>query len=109
MNLAIRWLGFVCLGLAACSAAGPAPTNAPDPGAAAAAPPARTAPPAAVAPAASQPNGATAAGGGLLPQSLGPLQPTPLEIPPGSQAAPFDQSRTLNLPAGFRAQVFASG
>ena len=47
--------------------------------------------------------------GALLPQSLGPLQPTPLEIPPGSQAAPFDQSRTLNLPAGFRAQVFASG
>jgi glucose/arabinose dehydrogenase len=34
---------------------------------------------------------------------------TPLEVPAGMQAAPFDQPRTLNLPAGFHAQLFAAG
>jgi glucose/arabinose dehydrogenase len=75
------------------------------PGVAAAAP-VPPAPAAALAPSnpAGQPSGSAAP-----PQSFGPLVSTPLEGTGGGHAAPFDQPRSLNLPAGFRAQLFASG
>jgi glucose/arabinose dehydrogenase len=43
------------------------------------------------------------------PQPFGGLVATSLEIPAGTRAAPFDQPRRLNLPPGFRAQLFAAG
>jgi glucose/arabinose dehydrogenase len=54
------------------------------------------------------------AGGGSAaalapPRSFGPLAATPLEVPPTVRAEAFRQPRTLNLPEGFRAQLFAAG
>src|SRR5579884_93102 len=67
--------------------------------------------PASAPPAAAGPSNAAhaAASAAASPQAFGALVPTSLEIPPGTHAAPFDQPRNLNLPAGFRAQLFASG
>ncbi len=84
-------------GLARQPAEPPASASGPPPGAAA-----PTDSPAAVARAGEA--GAAAAAG-----SFGPLVATPLEVAPSVRAEAFRQSRTLNLPRGFRAQVFAAG
>jgi glucose/arabinose dehydrogenase len=69
-----------------------------------------TAPPiAAGAPRDTAPAGGGSAAALAPPRSFGPLAATPLEVPATVRAEAFRQPRTLNLPQGFRAQVFAAG
>jgi glucose/arabinose dehydrogenase len=107
------------------SSAAPAAAAASSPDRAASAPPAQpdAVPPANAAPASASPAQAAAGAPARPPsagntasapaapaaQSFGALVPISLEVPAGHQVAPFDQPRTLNLPAGFRAQLFAAG
>src|SRR5262245_14932365 len=51
------------------------------------------------------------AGGFAAPvaQLFGPLAQTTLDVPPWIRSEPFTRPRALNLPAGFRARVFAAG
>jgi glucose/arabinose dehydrogenase len=108
-----RWLSLIAVVLITACARPPSEVAAPPPPAAADSPaaPAAAAPAGSAAAAVAPAPGAAASSAAAAPQprSFGALVPTPLEVPAGPQAAPFDQPRTLNLPAGFRAQLFASG
>src|SRR4051812_4161699 len=128
-----------CSGGVAAPAAGRAPAPTPAPAAPAATVPAaqgegasavgRNGAPSAAALPAGAPSGASlpsaAPGGASLPpaapsgaplppaaavaQELGPLVATPLDVPARLRAEAFRQPHTLNLPRGFRAQLFAAG
>jgi glucose/arabinose dehydrogenase len=55
------------------------------------------------------PSGAEVVSPAAVAREFGPLVATPLEVPARLRADAFRQPRTLNLPRGFRAQLFVAG
>jgi glucose/arabinose dehydrogenase len=108
-------LTLLLSGLVACTggAAPPAGGRAPAPSSTPAAP----APPALAAPGETDnavgPNGAASRDSSppaaAVAQELGPLVATPLDVPARLRVDAFRQPHTLNLPQGWRAQLFAAG